>query len=231
MYYKYCMQNKYKMSKNIDDVRSRLLSDIVACKLKPGQQVREAEASSRYGASRTPVREALVELAAGGFVTLEKNKGAVVAPLDAATVFAVFEARVPVEKAAAALAAVRASDDERLALGAYRKELAICNREGDLSAFFAIDKQVHDVLAQTCRNGHIARQIDTLRAHTERCWHFYKHHGLNEEMDAEGLTELLTAVKRAEPERAAEAMRAHLTKYLLAFKDMLVGQMEVLRWV
>ena len=220
------MQNKYKI-----DVAAAIRSDIVTCELKPGQQVREADASARYGASRTPVREALVELAAGGFVTLEKNKGAVVAPLDAATVFAVFEARIPVEKAAAALAAVRASQEERSALAEFRRELAICNRDGDLDAFFAIDRQVHDALAQICRNGHIARQIDTLRAHTARCWHFYKHHGLEEEMDAEGLTELLTAVKRNEPERAAEAMRAHLTKFLLSFKNMLVEQMEVLKWV
>ncbi|MEM7429364.1 MAG: GntR family transcriptional regulator [Pseudomonadota bacterium] len=220
------MQNKYKI-----DVLSVIRADIVTCELKPGQQIREAEASERYGASRTPVREALIELAAGGFVTLQKNKGAVVAPLDAATVFAVFEARIPVEKAAAALAAVRASSEEREALGAFRKELAICNIEGDLATFFAIDKQVHDALCRICGNDHIARQVRTLRAHTARCWHFYRRHGLEEEMDASGLTELLTAVKRNEPERAAEAMRAHLTKYLIAFKDMLVGQMEVLKWV
>ena len=208
-----------------------MLGDIVTCRLAPGTQILETKAATRYDTSRTGLREAFVDLAAKGFIHLEKNKGAMLAPLDVATVFSVFEARIAMEKTAAALAAVRASAEDTNALKLYRQELQDARLSDDEDGYFAIDKSVHDTIATLSRNPFITSQITTLRAHTARCWHFYKDRGLEEPVDYDGLTTIIDHVISGTPELAAEAMRKHLTTTLNAFQEMLTKQSEVLKWV
>ncbi|VAV98118.1 hypothetical protein MNBD_ALPHA08-89 [hydrothermal vent metagenome] len=222
------MQNKYK---NKISIIQQLSGDIITCQLKPGTQIREAQACARYRTSRTPVREALVELAAKGFVILEQNKGAIVAPLDTATVFAVFEARIPAEKAAASLSAVRATGHERQALEVYKQELLELDPDRDADNYFAIDRAIHQALSNFSRNPYIASQIENLRDHTARCWHYYKERGLREEADIDGLVTILDAVISNDPQAAAEAMRIHLGGYVSAYREMLTEQIETLKWV
>ena len=58
-----------------------LMHEIVSFTLVPGEDLDEATLVGRLGVSRTPVREALVRLAAEGLVQLVPNRGARVAPM------------------------------------------------------------------------------------------------------------------------------------------------------
>ena len=60
-----------------DDIRS----DIVAGKIEPGTQLRFGDLKTRYGASVSPLRDALLRLVADGLVTLRGQQGFRVAPL------------------------------------------------------------------------------------------------------------------------------------------------------
>ena len=208
-----------------------LLSDIVRCELKPGTHIHEAKAAAAYKTSRTGLREAFIDLSAKGFIHLQKNKGATVALLDAATVYSVFEGRIVAEKAAAAMAASRASPDELTALEQFKGELKAAQKADDLDAYFAVDRAVHDSIAALSRNTFIEAQVLNLRAHTARCWHFYKDRGLEEHADYDELNAVISNVVERRPDRAAEAMRKHLMAYLDQFQNMLARQSEVLKWV
>jgi DNA-binding GntR family transcriptional regulator len=65
-----------------DDVHARLQEAIVDGSLAPGEQLRDAELAERLGVSRTPVREALLELAQAGLVQATPGRSTVVAPID-----------------------------------------------------------------------------------------------------------------------------------------------------
>jgi DNA-binding GntR family transcriptional regulator len=54
--------------------------------LRPGARVHQDDVAQALGISRIPVREALIALEQQGWVTLEPNRGAFVAPLDAQAV-------------------------------------------------------------------------------------------------------------------------------------------------
>lgn len=228
--YANCMQNNFTLSCR-EPVFEKLLADLISCAIEPGSQIQEVQAAARYGTSRTKLREAFVDLAARDFVHLQKNKGAVAAPMDAATVYSVFEARIAAEKAAAALAAVRVTVEEKAVLNAIATELEQARSADDLDAFFAIDRAIHDALATFSRNPLIAAQVQLMRAHTARCWHFYKDRGLRESADFAGVTAILDAVAGGQPKEAAEAMHRHLSTYLAAFNEMLTNQFEALKWV
>ena len=47
--------------------------------LRPGQLLDETEVADRFGVSRTPIREALIQLASMGLVTIRPRRGAIVA--------------------------------------------------------------------------------------------------------------------------------------------------------
>jgi len=69
-----------------DDVHARLRDAIVDGTLAPGEQLRDNDLADRLGVSRTPVREALLELARAGLVTATPGRSTVVAPIEPAAI-------------------------------------------------------------------------------------------------------------------------------------------------
>ena len=87
----------------------RIRQDIIRGELAAGAKIPEAALAARYGSSRVPVREALRELAAQGFVESRPYAGSRVARLDPEEAGDLFAVRECVEGATARRAAERAA--------------------------------------------------------------------------------------------------------------------------
>lgn len=92
-----------------DKVRAR----IVAGDLRPNTPVRQDTLAHELGVSKIPLREALSRLEHDGLVTLSPRRGYEVAPLDPKAVEDIFDLRLRIEPAAAALGCERATDEDR----------------------------------------------------------------------------------------------------------------------
>src|SRR3954453_9643431 len=90
-----------------------------------GPLLSENEIAQRLGLSRTPVRQAFVQLEAEGLLELYPRRGALVVPVAGPEADAVLEARLRMEQPAARRAAAARPADERRA--------AIAEQEGSLS--------------------------------------------------------------------------------------------------
>ena len=75
-----------------EELRLQLADEIVRGVLSPGAALDESELARRFAVSRTPVREAIRQLAAGGLVEARPHRGAVVARPDAERLIGMFEA-------------------------------------------------------------------------------------------------------------------------------------------
>lgn len=64
-------------------IARRLIKDIVQGRYKPGQWIREQEVASRFGVSRTPVRNAFRQVSRAGFLDVRPWRGAQVLELSA----------------------------------------------------------------------------------------------------------------------------------------------------
>src|SRR5260370_2635176 len=91
-------------------------SDILPCRLAPGDDMREQELAERYAVSRQPVREALLRLEREHLVTVQPRQGYRVNPISLADARDLLRFRLALEPACVAEAIENASADGLKAL-------------------------------------------------------------------------------------------------------------------
>ena len=90
-----------------EQIAEQLARDIVSQALAPGQRLKEIELSTRFDASRAPIREALRLLELRGLVQIESRRGVTVTQLSAAEVDDLYEIRASLLGLAARRVALR----------------------------------------------------------------------------------------------------------------------------
>jgi len=140
-------------------LRGTVLSDPAVS----GTFINEQAVATEVGISRTPVREALLMLAAEDLVQLVPHRGAFVAPVPGREIAEMMQARGVIETWAAAtsLAAGNAPVQEMAAV--LEQQRAIVDR-GDAKDFIELDSQFHALLVAAAGNSVLGRLYDNLRA-------------------------------------------------------------------
>jgi DNA-binding GntR family transcriptional regulator len=189
-------------------VREQLQDAILEGVLKPGERLRAEALAQRYGTSRTPVREALLQLEAQGLVEVEPNRGAVVRAFDRADLLDLYEVRALLEPAAAARAARRIAphDIERL-----RANCDAAERAGDdADAQIALNEEFHRIIGEAADSPRLQVAMRAVagipRAFRSVFWH-------SEEQRAESLLchqRLVTAFRARDDKLAEAVMRMHI---------------------
>lgn len=155
-----------------EQAAARLRTLIVRGELQPGQQLGEADLSDALGISRTPLREALKQLASEGLVELRLNRGAVVAPFRREELRELFEAVAGIERCAAELAAARMEPRELERLEALQEKIEWHHSRGELRDYFEINQQIHSAIVDGARNSVLKTTHEVLLARAERARFF-----------------------------------------------------------
>src|SRR3954452_19457769 len=119
-------------------VRDLLEEAILGGELKPGERLRAEALAQRFGTSRTPIREALLQLEGQGLVEVEPNRGAVVRTFDRDDVLDLYEVRALLEPAAAARAARRISEADVARLEALCEDAPVDQQILDNEVFHRV---------------------------------------------------------------------------------------------
>ena len=148
---------------------ARLLRElIVDGRLAPGERLSERELGSRFGISRTPLREALRLLASERLVDLAPRRGARVALLDRDTIEDVFPVLKCLERLAVDLAC-RNLDDARIeALSQLVDKLAAAVRKRDKRRFFGLSEEFYGAIFQAAGNRTLSASHAQLSAQVRR---------------------------------------------------------------
>ena len=129
---------------------------ITSGELKAGERLEEAELAARYRVSRTPIREAVRELAACGLVEIRPRRGAVVRTATPADLAEMFEAMAELEASCALLASRRAGAAD---LARLDEAQALCRRaeeEADAAAYAHGNQRLHGALYAASHNRYLA---------------------------------------------------------------------------
>ena len=107
-----------------DQLRDLIEEDIASGRLPPGSRLEESALAERFNVSRTPVREALAQLASAGLVEMRPRQGAVVAVLSLDNIIEMFEVMADLEALCAELCARRMTPEEQARLQAAHERCA-----------------------------------------------------------------------------------------------------------
>ena len=193
-----------------EELRAQLADDIVRGTLAPGQTLDEMDLARRFGVSRTPVREAIRQLAASGLVETRPHRGAVVARPSHERILGMFEAMAELEALCAGLAAERMNAAERRALEAVHEELRALIQAGDPQRYHEVNEQFHAAIYAGAHNGYLAdmtlatrtRVQPFRRAQFRLIGRLAKSHVEHDRV--------VLAILRGDKAGAASAMRAHI---------------------
>lgn len=137
-----------------EDVFARLRDAIVDGTLAPDEQLRDSELAAWLGVSRTPVREALLELARVGLVRATPGRSTVVAPLDRSSVRDAQEVVAAMHGLAVRSAVPLLSADDLARMRSANDAFRDAQARGDIDAALRADEDFHAIAV--ARSGNAA---------------------------------------------------------------------------
>ena len=200
-----------------------LKKEIIKGSFKPGDKVLEARIAEQMGISRTPVREAIRELAAEGFVTLGPNQGVVVRSVSADNIREVLQIHSALEGLAARLSCEVINEEDLKELENYVNKMEKLANKKDLSAYSEVDLKFHELIVNTCRNKRLIQMRKNISDQAQR----YRIGSLSiPKRLKESLKEhqkILEAFKTKDPKKADSTSQKHIQN---ALKNILVKVIE-----
>jgi DNA-binding GntR family transcriptional regulator len=143
-----------------DGAYLRMREEIIRADLPPGALLRDEELTERFGAGRTPIREAIQRLRREGYVTTLPRRGSLVTQISITDLAAIYEIRTRLESWAARLAAERARDEDHREAEALMQELQAIPEQDGYEALLATDRRIHRFVYRCAKNPHLADTLD-----------------------------------------------------------------------
>ncbi len=207
-------------------LRERILSGDVPS----GVRLQQIPLSEALGVSRTPLREALTQLAKEGLLIYEPNRGYAVRSFSTAEIGAAFEVRARLEALACGAVATLGAPPEIIA------RLRDCLAEGDrilskgvldpddLAPYRRMNVDFHETIIQTCENpfvGSFVRQCHNVPMASDRVF-IWEDYGIIARSHDDH-HRILDAIAKREAQRAESLMTEHIHFAWLVLRNKLGG--------
>ena len=207
-----------------EGVYQHLRRELLTGRLEPGQWLREQELAEALEVSRTPVREAIRQLAQEGLLQIEANRGVRVRGLSLEEAVATYEVRNRLESMAAGLAARNVNDEARAELSQHLEAMTAVDPE-DQAEHIRTDNEFHALVARLSGNPVLEELVEKLSERVMRVKILTR--DVNVSADARAPhARLVEAISRGDEDAAAEAMSRHVSTNLQIVEERLRAARE-----
>jgi DNA-binding GntR family transcriptional regulator len=224
------MEQEARMASDGDSRRSKgagwksvygtLRTEILALTLQPGQLLDETSLAERFDLSRSPVREALIRLAAEDLVVTLPNRSTIVAPIELASFPKYVDALDIAQRVTARLAAELRTDADLEAMASRQRRFEAAVKSGDHLAMSEANKDFHMAIAHAARNPYFAAFYEKLLDQGRRMLHLHFEF-LERTREGYLLTdehhEMLAAIKAKDVARADKLAHDHTRQFRDSF--------------
>ncbi|MCL4744424.1 MAG: GntR family transcriptional regulator [Burkholderiaceae bacterium] len=187
-----------------------IIQGLLDGRLRPGDRLIESDLVGILGVSRSPIREALTELAQSGVIDREPGRGGRIREWSKRDLEDLFGVRSELEGYAARLLCSRFKPQHRAKFDRIVASMRDAARRTDFLAMIDLDLEFHDLLWKLTDNGLLHQVLASLgqqfRLFLTLNWKF--HGGLDEVADNH--VRLLDAIATNDPVKAEKAMRQHV---------------------
>jgi DNA-binding GntR family transcriptional regulator len=208
--------------------RSEALRDFIEEKiaigeLRPGQSLDETELAKQFGVSRTPVREALIQLASMGLVVTRPRRPTTVAEIPPQHLVEMFEVMAELEAMCGRLAARRMSKEEQKELLNAHQACLTARDAQDADDYYFRNERFHELIYMGSHNSFLVEQAKNLHRRLrpyrrlqlrvrDRLENSYSEH--------EGV---VSAILSGDGEKAAQSLRDHVMVQGQRFADLIAS--------
>ena len=152
--------------KRSDELREAIEEKIAIGVYPPRMRLDEAVLLAEFGVSRTPLREALIQLAYQGLIELRPRRGAVVAELSPQRLVEMFEVMAELEAMCGRLAARRMTADDQVQLLAAHNACKSAAKSQNPDDYYYANEKFHFAIYAASHNGYLEEQSRQLHRKT-----------------------------------------------------------------
>lgn len=149
-----------------DQIRLRIESAIATGELEPGDAIDDAALASQHKVSRTPVREALLQLQAQGILSSTPRGGYIVAKINLQQLLSLWELLAELEGVAVRLACERMTHDEVKALVKQHRSSQKLAKTDDVEGWQEANLKFHEIIYEGARNPFLRQEVMRIRSRT-----------------------------------------------------------------
>lgn len=208
-----------------------LRDEILDLVLQPGSAIDEVQLSERFNMSRTPIREALVRLAAEGLIHTLPNRSTLVAPIDFLNMHAYFDALVLMYRVTTKLAAQHHDASDLIFIKGKQQQFAEAVQAQDALAMIATNAEFHLAIAEAGKNSYFLSLFKRLLDEGRRILRLY-YQSYNDRLPHRFVQEhedMITAIKQRDLEKAEQLAREHAEQIVAQVQKLLVkgGRLDI----
>lgn len=187
---------------------------IVSGEMAPGADIHESRLATRLDISKSPLREALRQLAQEGLVIATGQKGSRVAELAPEDIGEIYSLRQYLEALEVRLAAERITPQQVAELRANVDAMERAMAGGEVRAAAALDVEFHLALAHIAGHRRLLRMQEALQADMQRLVIYqFEHFGHVAESSAiQKHRAIIDALEAGDGDQAEREMRSHLVR-------------------
>ncbi len=193
-----------------DQIRLRIESAIASGELLPGDAIDDVALAAHYKVSRTPVREALLQLQAQGILSSTPRGGSMVAKMNLQQLLSLWELLAELEGIAVRLACERMSHDDTQALvKLHRSSKKIADKE-DMDGWQEANLKFHEIIYEGARNPFLRQEVLRIRSRTG----IYRRHAFGAlgriKSSYDQHEKIISALEKRDAEAASLCMADHM---------------------
>lgn len=193
-----------------DHIRNVLTDEIASGTLPPGAALDEQQLADRFEASRTPVREALHQLAVSGLVEMRPRRGVVVTRMTPERIMETFETMAEIEATCVRFATYRMTPIERANLMELHRSSKALVDAGNLDAYDTFNREFHIGFYRATHNSFLVEQAVNIRLRLNAFRRTQLRQGdrmIQSHQEHDGV---MRAITQGDGDKAARRMRAHM---------------------
>lgn len=190
-------------------VRLALEDDIFSGRLGPGASLDEEALARRFSVSRTPVREAMLQLIQSGLVEKKPRQGAIVTQIDLSDMIRLFEVMSELEGICAKFAARRMTPQERTALRKLHEASVEAYDKGDQDKYYLLSRKFHLMVIEGTHNHELIETTNRLGIKLVPYRRFQLNYPGRSESNLRDHEAIMEAICNGDYDTAAELFRKH----------------------
>lgn len=201
-------------------------SAIVNLHLSPGSSINEKLICDQLGISRTPLREAILQLQSENLVSVIPNSGTYVSKIDLQSVFDGQLVREALELKVVRLAANRMTPQFERALDFNLHQQHRMWSDHNYTEFYVLDEAFHAMICAFGASAYVWKIINSAKAQLDRVrWMSYP---LVSHLDTVLKEHMAVAdgLKQRDPEAAAEAMKIHIDRVFTMIRRLIIERRD-----